>query len=142
LGFIKSIDWMNQKAEIQIEPEFLSVIEREEAETGVITGKLDIIDKPLDVFYEQIAKRSATRLSAVDQTEEKQQFWYEQFYEELAKLHFIPAGRVLYGAGSGTDVTYLNCYVMPYVKDSREGISNHRKQVMEIMSRGGGVGTN
>ncbi|MGB8269999.1 MAG: vitamin B12-dependent ribonucleotide reductase, partial [Priestia megaterium] len=37
---------------------------------------------------------------------------------------------------------YFNCYVMPYVKDSREGISEHRKQVMEIMSRGGGVGTN
>ena len=31
---------------------------------------------------------------------------------------------------------------MPFVKDSREGISDHRKQVMEIMSRGGGVGTN
>src|SRR5690625_4393701 len=31
---------------------------------------------------------------------------------------------------------------MPYIKDSREGISDHRKQVMEIMSRGGGVGTN
>src|SRR5699024_5754184 len=26
--------------------------------------------------------------------------------------------------------------------DSREGISDHRKQVMEIMPRGGGVGTN
>src|SRR5699024_10229018 len=142
LGFIKSIDWTNQKAEIQIEPEFLSVLEPEEAETGLITRKLDVIDKPLEVFYEQIAKRNATGLSAVEQTEEKQQFWYEQFYEELANLHFIPAGRVLYGAGSGTDVTYFNCYVMPYVKDSREGISNHRKQVMEIMSRGGGVGTN
>src|SRR5699024_2099181 len=34
------------------------------------------------------------------------------------------------------------CYVMPYIQDSREGISDHRKQVMEIMSRGGGVGTN
>ncbi len=31
---------------------------------------------------------------------------------------------------------------MPFVADSREGISDHRKQVMEIMSRGGGVGTN
>src|SRR5690625_4832484 len=31
---------------------------------------------------------------------------------------------------------------MPYIKDSREGISDHRKQVMEIMSRGGRVGTN
>ena len=49
---------------------------------------------------------------------------------------------MLYGAGSGTDVTYFNCYVMPFVPDSREGISDHRKEVMEIMSRGGGVGTN
>src|SRR5699024_4958911 len=49
---------------------------------------------------------------------------------------------VLYGAGSKTDVTYFNCYVMPFVPDSREGISDHRKEVMEIMSRGGGVGTN
>ncbi|MGB6408634.1 MAG: vitamin B12-dependent ribonucleotide reductase, partial [Planococcus donghaensis] len=55
---------------------------------------------------------------------------------------FIPAGRVLYGAVADTDVTYFNCYVMPFVADSREGISDHRKQVMEIMSRGGGVGTN
>src|SRR5690625_2919948 len=31
---------------------------------------------------------------------------------------------------------------MPFIQDSREGISDHRKQVMEIMSRGGGVGTN
>ncbi|WP_373737481.1 vitamin B12-dependent ribonucleotide reductase, partial [Jeotgalibaca porci] len=45
-------------------------------------------------------------------------------------------------AGSGTDVTYFNCYVMPMVPDSRGGISDHRKKVMEIMSRGGGVGTN
>src|SRR5699024_11790333 len=29
-----------------------------------------------------------------------------------------------------------------FVPDSREGISDHRKEVMEIMSRGGGVGTN
>ncbi len=57
-------------------------------------------------------------------------------------MNFVPAGRVLYGAGSGKNVTYFNCYVMPFVKDSREGISEHRKQVMEIMSRGGGVGTN
>ena len=66
----------------------------------------------------------------------------KSFINELVSLNFIPAGRVLYGAGADTDVTYFNCYVMPYVQDSREGISEHRKQVMEIMSRGGGVGTN
>src|SRR5690606_41816523 len=60
----------------------------------------------------------------------------------LLSLSLIPEGRVLYGAGADTEVSDFNCYVMPYVQDSREGISEHRKQVMEIMSRGGGVGTN
>jgi len=31
---------------------------------------------------------------------------------------------------------------MPFVPDSRSGIAEHRKKVMEIMSRGGGVGSN
>ena len=96
----------------------------------------------LEIYYEQIAKRNAWGLASVEETEEKRQEWFEKFYQELVSLNFIPAGRVLYGAGADTDVTYFNCYVMPYIQDSREGISEHRKQVMEIMSRGGGVGTN
>ena len=31
---------------------------------------------------------------------------------------------------------------MPMIRDSREGISVHRQEVMEIMSHGGGVGSN
>src|SRR5690606_34607339 len=41
----------------------------------------------------------------------------------------------------GTGYLTGNCYVMPFPKDSREGLSEHRGKVMEIMSRGGGVGT-
>ncbi|RST61424.1 vitamin B12-dependent ribonucleotide reductase [Siminovitchia terrae] len=143
LGFIQSIDWEEKNAAVIVEEEFLNALEDEkEKETGVIVRPLDIIEKPLEVFYEQIAKRNATGLASVEKTEEKRQEWFEKFYEELVNLNFVPAGRVLYGAGAGTDVTYFNCYVMPFVADSREGISEHRKQVMEIMSRGGGVGTN
>jgi ribonucleoside-diphosphate reductase alpha chain len=143
LGFIQDIDWENKKAKVLVDEEFRGVLDDpEEAATGVITKSLDVIEKPLEVFYEQIAKRNATGLAAVEKTEEKRQEWFEKFYQELVSMNFIPAGRVLYGAGAETDVTYFNCYVMPFVKDSREGISEHRKQVMEIMSRGGGVGTN
>ncbi len=143
LGYIVSIDWQQAKAEVKVEPEFRSVLDKpEEIETGIINRKLDVIDKPLEVFYEQIAKRNATGLAAVETDEAKRQESFQQFYNELSDLNFIPAGRVLYGAGSETDVTYFNCYVMPFIQDSREGISDHRKQVMEIMSRGGGVGTN
>ncbi len=142
-GFITAIDWDKHEADIQVEPEFVSVIDNEkEAETGIIKRSIDVIDKPLEIYYEQIAKRNATGLSSVEKTSEKRAESFENFSHELSNMHFIPAGRVLYGAGSETDVTYFNCYVMPYIQDSREGISDHRKQVMEIMSRGGGVGTN
>ncbi|MFP7202405.1 vitamin B12-dependent ribonucleotide reductase [Lysinibacillus halotolerans] len=143
LGFIRSIDVEAKKAEILIEEEYRHVLDNPiEQETGIIVRSLDVIEKPLEIYYEQIAKRNATGLAAVEETEENKQKWFEKFYEQLASLKFIPAGRVLYGAGSQTDVTFFNCYVMPFVPDSREGISDHRKQVMEIMSRGGGVGTN
>ncbi|WP_299738340.1 vitamin B12-dependent ribonucleotide reductase [Rossellomorea sp. y25] len=143
LGYITSIDWETKKADVWIEEEYRSAIDKpEEMETGIVSRTLDVIEKPLEVYYEQIAKRNATGLAEVEETPEKRQVWFEKFYHELVNLHFVPAGRVLYGAGAGTDVTYFNCYVMPFVQDSREGISEHRKQVMEIMSRGGGVGTN
>lgn len=142
-GFIQEIDWENNKAVVLVEEEFRGVFETEkEIKTGIITRSLDVIEKPLEIYYEQIAKRVATGLAEVEESEEKRQEWFQKFYEELASLNFIPAGRVLYGAGSGTAVTFFNCYVMPFVKDSRGGISEHRTQVMEIMSRGGGVGTN
>ena len=143
LGFIQDIDWSTKKASVLIEEEYRGVLTGQgEMETGVVVRTLDVIEKPLEVFYEQIAKRNATGLAAAETTEEKRQEWFEKFYHELVNLNFVPAGRVLYGAGADTDVTYFNCYVMPFVQDSREGISEHRKQVMEIMSRGGGVGTN
>lgn len=143
LGYVKSIDWTHKEAEIQVDSQFVSVLDNEqEASTGIVKRSLDVIDKPLEVYYEQIARRNATGLSSVETTEAKQKEWFKKFTDELGSLSFIPAGRVLYGAGANTDVTYFNCYVMPYIKDSREGISDHRKQVMEIMSRGGGVGTN
>lgn len=143
LGFIQSLDRKNGKADVWIEAEYRSSIDNpEEQENGVVTRPLEVIEKPLEVFYEQIAKRNATGLASVEKTEEQRNASFNQFYGQLSNLNFIPAGRVLYGAGSDTEVTFFNCYVMPFVADSREGISDHRKQVMEIMSRGGGVGTN
>lgn len=143
LGFVVDIDWKASKAAIQVNEEYRGALDdAEEATSGIVERTLDVIDKPLEVYFEQVAKRNATGLAAVEPTKEKRDESYGDFYKELSALHFIPAGRVLYGAGSNTNVTYFNCYVMPFIQDSREGISEHRKKVMEIMSRGGGVGTN
>ncbi|UJW59710.1 vitamin B12-dependent ribonucleotide reductase [Bacillus sp. A116_S68] len=142
-GFVVELNWKESKAKIAVEDEFLGVLDDpEEKATGVVERTLDTIDKPLEVYYEQIAKRNARGLADVETNPEKREESFETFYHELVNMNFVPAGRVLYGAGAETDVTYFNCYVMPYLEDSREGISEHRKQVMEIMSRGGGVGTN
>lgn len=142
-GKIKEVDWKRNEAQIQVAEEFLNVLDDEtEASTGVIKRHLGVIDKPLEIYYEQIAKRNATGLAAIESGEENKAYYTQQFSNVLKEMRFVPAGRVLYGAGSETDVTYFNCYVMPFIQDSREGISDHRKEVMEIMSRGGGVGTN
>ncbi|RSL34546.1 vitamin B12-dependent ribonucleotide reductase [Salibacterium salarium] len=141
-GFVKELDWNAGKADVVVDESFRQVLDSEEGETGIVTRTLDVIEKPLEIYYEQIAKRNASGLAEVETTKESQDKTFQSFYNELVHMNFVPAGRVLYGAGAKTDVTYFNCYVMPFIEDSREGISEHRKQVMEIMSRGGGVGTN
>ena len=139
-GFVTDIDRENGMISVKVDEQFLA--QADDAVDGIVRRSFDLVDKPLEIFYEQIALRNAKGLSDVEETTEKQSEWFAKFYEELASLNFIPGGRVIYGAGSETDVTYFNCYVMPFPQDSREGIGKHRNMVMEIMSRGGGVGTN
>ncbi len=132
LGCITEINGYD--VSIKLENEFVALaIDHKD---GVITRKLSQVDKPLELFFEQIAERVATNLAG-EETE-----FFDIFYEEISSLNIIPAGRVLFGAGSDSKVTYFNCFVMPFIHDSRGGISKHREHVMEIMSRGGGVGTN
>lgn len=143
IGILQSINWENREGLVLVDEEFRGQLEDPiESESGVIVRHLDLIDKPLEIYYEQIAKRVAKGLSDVETDPVKREEMFHKFYYEIANLNFVPAGRVLYGAGTGKEVTYFNCYVMPYPADSREGISDHRTKTMEIMSRGGGVGTN
>lgn len=138
-GVVTALDLDAKTASVKLDDSFVGVLEDEtEIATGIVTRPLDIIDKPLEIYYEQIAKRNARGLASVETTEEKRAEWFEKFYDVLVSLDFVPGGRVIYGAGSETDVTFFNCYVMPYPQDSREGIGEHRNKVMEIMSRGGG----
>lgn len=142
IGQVVEIDRSKTKAQILVEESYRGLLEGEEAETGKVTRDLSAIEKPLELFYEQIARRNAKGLAAVESTPEAKEESENAFYDILSDMDFVPAGRVLYGAGSGAEVTYFNCYVMPFPADSREGIAKHREKTMEIMSRGGGVGTN
>ena len=53
---------------------------------------------------------------------------------------FIPAGRILYGLGRNTNVTYMNCYVTEILEDSVHGIFSTAEKIAEIYKTGGGVG--
>lgn len=60
----------------------------------------------------------------------------------INKEEFLPAGRILHGVNNGHKNTFFNCFVLPFPKDSRRGIMEHRMEASEIMAHGGGVGTN
>ena len=72
LGYIVEIDWETKKAKVLVDDEFRGALDNpEEVETGIVNRPLDIIEKPLEIYYEQIAKRNATGLASVETTEEK-----------------------------------------------------------------------
>lgn len=126
---------------IEVEEEFRSSLtDPEEIARGFVKRNKSEVEKPLELYYEQIAARVASGISQVE-GDRKAEF-FEDFYKQLTEQNLIPAGRVLYGAGTQSEVTYFNCFVMPFIQDSRSGLAKHREEVMEIMSRGGGVGTN
>lgn len=142
-GIGKVLNIIGKSVHIQVDEEYRGPIDDEKSRVdGIVIRGISEIDKPLELFYEQVAKRVAKGLSDVEEVGFDRESAFNKFYRELRKMNVVPAGRVLHGAGTNTNVTYFNCYVMPFPRDSRTGIGEHRNTVMEIMSRGGGVGTN
>lgn len=91
---------------------------------------------------EQMWHRVAKAVAAAEATPNLQSEWEQKFYDILEGFDFVPGGRILAGAGSGVPLTFYNCFVIPSPDDSRAGIMDSVTTMMEIMSRGGGVGVN
>ena len=66
--------------------------------------------------------------------------WREKFEEALTDFQFLPAGRILAGAGTGRTVTLFNCFVMGAIPDNLDGIFEHLREAALTMQQGGGVG--
>ncbi len=66
--------------------------------------------------------------------------WEKVFFEALSDFRFLPAGRILAGAGSGRRVTLFNCFVMGTVPDTMGGIFDSLKEAALTMQQGGGIG--
>ena len=95
------------------------------------------VREPIDKTIEDTWRRVATSLAAV---ERDPAHWTERFYAAIDDFKFLPAGRVIAGAGSARDVTLFNCFVMGAVPDDMGGIFAHLREAALTMQQGGGIG--
>lgn len=96
---------------------------------------------PIEKTPDEMWKRVAKGIAGVEKPKDRKK-WEKKFYEVMYGFKFLPGGRILAGAGTGFDVTYYNCFVIPNPPDSRGGIMQNLTQMIEIMAHGGGVGLN
>ena len=92
---------------------------------------------PLDKTVSDSWSRVAKSLASVEKSPER---WEKIFYSTLEDFKFLPAGRILAGAGTGRSVTLFNCFVMGTVPDSIPGIFDMLKEAAITMQQGGGIG--
>jgi ribonucleoside-diphosphate reductase alpha chain len=94
------------------------------------TGEASLMDS-----FERVAKAVA-----LAETSNLQRQWSLRFLEVMADLSFIPAGRILAGAGTNRAVTLFNCYVMGTIPDSIPGIFAGLSEAAQTLQQGGGIG--
>src|ERR1700741_2839192 len=92
---------------------------------------------PIDVTIEDSWRRVARALAAPENDPER---WEVPFYKVLEDFRFLPAGRILAGAGTGRRVTLFNCFVMGNVEDDLGSIFSHLREAALTMQQGGGIG--
>jgi ribonucleoside-diphosphate reductase alpha chain len=80
------------------------------------------------------------RAVALAEKAENQERWAAAFENALRDFRFLPAGRVLAGAGSGRSVTLFNCFVMGGINDDMTSIFENLKEAALTMQQGGGIG--
>jgi ribonucleoside-diphosphate reductase alpha chain len=68
------------------------------------------------------------------------ELWAGRFHEALSGFKFLPAGRVIAGAGTGRSVTLFNCFVMGTIPDDMSGIFENLREAALTMQQGGGIG--
>src|SRR5215472_576432 len=94
--------------------------------------------EPIDKTIEDTWRRVAAAVAAPEREPDR---WAERFYRAMEDFKFMPAGRVVAGAGSGrAAVTLFNCFVMGTIPDDMGGIFAHLREAALTMQQGGGIG--
>ena len=93
--------------------------------------------RPVDKTMADSRRRVARALAG---PEKDAPLWEDRFFEAMEDFKFLPAGRILAGAGAERRVTLFNCFVMGDVPDDMTGIFEHLKEAALTMQQGGGIG--
>ncbi len=93
----------------------------------------EAVDKTIEDSWQRVAR-------ALAEPEKEPGLWAERFYGAMQDFKFLPAGRILAGAGSGRNVTLFNCFVMGTIPDDMSGIFEHLREAALTMQQGGGIG--
>src|SRR5918995_2984048 len=90
-------------------------------------------DADLDATWWRVARALAV-------PERDPELWAGRFHDALQGFKFLPAGRVIAGAGTGRSVTLFNCFVMGAIPDDMSGIFENLREAALTMQQGGGIG--
>ena len=93
------------------------------------------IDADVDASWKRVARALAS-----PEPEEMRLEREQEFHDALTDYKFLPAGRILAGAGSDRNVTLFNCFVMGTIPDDMAGIFTHLREAALTMQSGGGIG--
>ncbi|MDH3738468.1 MAG: adenosylcobalamin-dependent ribonucleoside-diphosphate reductase, partial [Alphaproteobacteria bacterium] len=92
---------------------------------------------PVDNSVADTWQRVAETLAG---TEKDHDHWSSVFAQSLRDFRFLPAGRIIAGAGTERNVTLFNCFVMGTIPDDMGGIFEHLREAALTLQHGGGIG--
>jgi len=95
------------------------------------------VDNSLDETFWRVARAAAAPERGGKKVRER---WAQRFHAAMSDLGFLPAGRILAGAGTGRAVTLFNCFVLGRIDDNLGAIFEGVKEAALTMQQGGGIG--
>src|SRR4051812_27071846 len=91
------------------------------------------LDRTVADTWERIARAAAAGERG---GKRKREAWAQKFGDGLSDFGFLPAGRIIAGAGSGRAVTLFNCFVMGRIDDDLGSIFENVKEAALTMQQG------
>ena len=138
---------MTKRAESKVQ-----AMRQSAGDVPIQSASLDIWDKkyrlktkaeePVDGSIDETYQRVARALAEVEETEAKQEHWYERFLWAL-RHGAVPAGRIISNAGAWDHkpaTSTINCTVSGTIHDSMDGILKRVHEAGLTLKSGAGIG--